>query len=72
VGDWHTHRERIPEPSNVDVTSIAECVRKSEHALNAFVLIVVGTAILPDAVCVLIHDGRESVKLPPIDDGAIP
>lgn len=45
--------------------SIAECVAKSEHELNAFVLIVVGTASLPDCLCVLIHDGAEALRLAP-------
>ncbi len=63
VGDWHTHPQRIPQPSPLDVESIRECVRKSVHALNAFVLIVVGCAEFPDGLHVLIHDGRDAVSL---------
>ena len=63
VGDWHTHPEHVPAPSGVDIKSIAECVTKSEHPLNAFVLIVVGTGEVPECLCVLIHDGTEPLRL---------
>lgn len=65
VGDWHTHPERLPQPSGLDIKSIGECVRKSGHALNAFLLIVVGTGELPGALCVLIHDGQQALRLIP-------
>src|SRR3546814_8042190 len=47
VGDWHTHPERYPQPSSPDAQSIAECVAKSTHQLNGFVLIIVGQAEPP-------------------------
>jgi integrative and conjugative element protein (TIGR02256 family) len=65
LGDWHTHPEQFPQPSRLDVESIGECVLKSQHSLNAFVLIVVGTASFPGGLCVLIHDGREALRLAP-------
>jgi len=65
VGDWHTHHERVAQPSSIDITSIRECVTKSEHMLNAFVLIVVGTATVPDCLSVIIHDGRQRLTLIP-------
>jgi integrative and conjugative element protein (TIGR02256 family) len=47
VGDWHTHPEMLPRPSGVDVASISESVRKSTHALNGFLLVIVGQAEPP-------------------------
>src|SRR5687768_13492126 len=47
VGDWHTHPEELPRPSGLDVASISESVRKSSHALNGFLLVIVGQAEPP-------------------------
>jgi len=55
VGDWHTHRQKIPEPSSTDIESITGSVRKSDHVLFGFVLIVVGTAVFPKGLSVSLH-----------------
>src|SRR3954465_11862720 len=47
VGDWHPHPEGLPRPSGLDVASISESVRKSSHALNGFLLVIVGQAESP-------------------------
>ena len=63
VGDWHTHREDIPQASSTDIASIGDCVARSTHDLRAFILIVVGRAEPPDGLHVLIHDGQTCVSL---------
>lgn len=63
VGDWHTHPERHPIPSFVDDRSMAECVRKSDHLLNGFLLVIVGTALPPDGWHVSVHDGSNRYRL---------
>ena len=63
IGDWHTHPEQCPSPSNIDLHSIAECVQKSKHALAGFVHVVVGQASPPKGWCVLVHDGRDAHRL---------
>jgi integrative and conjugative element protein (TIGR02256 family) len=65
IGDWHSHPEGVPAPSHVDEESIAECVRKSSHGLNGFVLIVVGRMPAPSGLRVLVHDGRDAFLLQP-------
>ena len=60
VGDWHTHRERRPLPSHADCCSIADCVRRSEHTLLGFVIIVVGQDKPPEGLHVAIHDGDQA------------
>ena len=65
VGDWHTHPDSCPIPSSVDLSSIAECVLKSEHTLNGFVLIIVGQNEPPDGLHVSIHDGSAFHRLMP-------
>jgi integrative and conjugative element protein (TIGR02256 family) len=57
VGDWHTHPEGLPRLSGLDVASISESVRKSRHALNGFVLVIVGQAEPPSGLLVSVHDG---------------
>ena len=56
VGDWHTHPEALPGPSGLDIASISESVRKSTHALNGFLLVIVGHAEPPGGLLVSVHD----------------
>ena len=44
VGDWHTHPERHPTPSPLDIESSCEMFRRSKHGLDAFLMVIVGTA----------------------------
>lgn len=60
VGCWHTHPEDMASPSTVDTRNISDCVRRSHHALNGFVMVIVGRAALPDSMFVSICD-RSSV-----------
>ena len=63
IGDWHTHPETYPNPSDLDAASMSECVAKSTHELNGFVLIVVGCAEPPAGLYVLVHDGWSGTRL---------
>lgn len=56
VGDWHTHPEALPGPSGLDIASISELVRESTHALNGFLLVIVGQAEPPGGLLVSVHD----------------
>lgn len=67
VGDWHTHPEQTPRPSARDIESIGESVSRSGHNLNGFILVVVGKSQAPDGLCVLLHDGRSSRTLKPLE-----
>ncbi len=66
VGDWHTHPEKFPAPSWPDESSVAECFAKSTHNLNAFVLVVVGTAKAPKGLHIAIHNADGSLLLAPL------
>lgn len=68
VGDWHTHPQRFPEPSPVDVSSIHDCVRESVHDLNAFLLVVIGTEEFPRGLFVALSDGHVLTKLECTED----
>ncbi len=67
VGCWHTHPEDIASPSHIDNRNIADCVRRSHHALNGFIMVIVGRAALPGclfvSVCDLISVHRLSAKI---------
>lgn len=71
VGDWHTHPQSVPSPSTPDETSIADCFAKSTHNLNAFVLVVVGTATPPGGLHVAIHNANTSLRLEPTAGGSL-
>jgi integrative and conjugative element protein (TIGR02256 family) len=66
VGDWHTHRQRIPTPSGIDEHSIRELVRLSSHDLVGFVLVVVGQAAFPEGLHVSFHSKTASTLLVPL------
>ncbi|MGD9637519.1 MAG: Mov34/MPN/PAD-1 family protein [Alphaproteobacteria bacterium] len=58
VGDWHTHFEPAPNPSDKDKETIRDCFIKSDHKLDNFILVVVGTACFPEGLSVSIHNDK--------------
>lgn len=56
VGCWHSHPEDWPTPSQLDMRNTSDCVRRSKHALNGFVMAIVGRAPLPTGLFVSICD----------------
>lgn len=52
VGDWHTHPEPQPTPSETDIGSFQDMFRKSRHGLASFVMVIVGTASFPKSLFV--------------------
>jgi len=71
VGDWHTHPSEQPTPSQLDYLSIQESVRKSNHDLEAFVLIVVGTLPLLEGLHVSVNTADSTIRLQRIDEREI-
>jgi integrative and conjugative element protein (TIGR02256 family) len=56
IGCWHTHPEHWPTPSSTDIRNTSECVRRSRHALNGFVMAIVGRAEIPQGLYVSVCD----------------
>jgi len=52
VGDWHSHPEPVPSPSRLDLESMRDCIRQSQHDLKALVLVIVGTRPFPQGLWV--------------------
>ncbi|MBN9008274.1 MAG: Mov34/MPN/PAD-1 family protein [Rhizobiales bacterium] len=63
VGCWHTHPEDVTSPSHIDLRNISDCVRRSKHALNGFIMVIVGRGTLPQSLFVSVCDGQASYPL---------
>lgn len=63
VGDWHTHPESSPKPSETDIESFKEMFRKSRHKLASFVIVISGTVASPEGLFVGLCDGSGWRKL---------
>jgi len=63
IGDWHTHPEPLPVPSPEDAESMRDLVSRSKHALNGFVLTIVGNEALPVGLAVWVFSDTHGIKL---------
>lgn len=63
VGEWHTHPQREPSPSALDVKSMYDLFIKSTHELNFFVMIIVGNTTNELSLWVSLHDAQEVHRL---------
>jgi integrative and conjugative element protein (TIGR02256 family) len=66
VGDWHTHPEDCPSPSNDDRRSIADTYLKSKHQLAGIIMVIVGRLDVQHGLYVAIQDenGLHEIRLP--------
>lgn len=46
LGDWHTHPEKKPMPSDIDIETTNDCFQKSTHEMPGFAFIIVGKTTL--------------------------
>ncbi|QIK40508.1 Mov34/MPN/PAD-1 family protein [Pontivivens nitratireducens] len=58
LGDWHTHPQAVPAPSGTDISSMADLFVRSKHDLNAFLMVIVGTAGFPKGLHVSLHEAN--------------
>jgi integrative and conjugative element protein (TIGR02256 family) len=72
VGCWHTHPEDVASPSHLDTRNISDCVRRSEHALNGFIMVIVGRAALPGCLFVSVCDRSHVHRLSRMPGGPAP
>jgi integrative and conjugative element protein (TIGR02256 family) len=63
VGEWHTHPEPFPNPSRLDLESLADAFLKSRHQLNYFVMIIVGNDMTALNLWVSAHDAGAHHRL---------
>lgn len=65
VGDWHTHPEAVPAPSPTDVKTINDAVAKSQHHLQGFVMVIVGTGSFPAGLHISVNTATSHIQLTP-------
>lgn len=66
VGDWHTHPEDVPTPSDLDGESMREAFVRSAHTLNAFLLAIAGRLPPPEGLTLWVYDGSNRLLLSPL------
>src|SRR5688572_22440122 len=55
LGDWHTHPEEFPIPSQMDLASMGDCFARSKHELESFLLLILGTSPGPAGMWISLH-----------------
>jgi len=65
VGDWHTHPQKNPSPSSLDIESMYRCFRQSKHELDHFILIIVGQKAEDENLWVGIINSKSLLKIEP-------
>lgn len=65
LGDWHTHPEDVPHPSDIDHTTMASRFKTSDHGLRGMIFCIVGRRAFPEGLTVLVHDGVSGERLEP-------
>lgn len=52
MGDWHTHPQKIPQPSQTDRDSVIRMLELSNHDVQGILLVVIGTQDAPQGLYV--------------------
>jgi integrative and conjugative element protein (TIGR02256 family) len=63
IGDWHTHPQKKPTPSSLDIQSMNDCYEQSIHQLPYFALVIVGQTAPPKGLWVSLHNGKQWLEL---------
>ena len=63
VGDWHTHPQKNPSPSHLDLRSMQDVFIRSQHELDHFVLVIVGKEPIQKAIWVSTINHIETMHL---------
>lgn len=66
VGDWHTHPQRVPSPSDLDLRNIREIFTQSRHAYAGILMVIVGQLEPPAGIFVGIANGQGVAALVPL------
>lgn len=66
VGDWHTHPQRVPLPSDMDMRNISEIFSQSHHSYAGILIVIVGELEPPAGIFVGIANGQGVEALVPL------
>lgn len=68
VGDWHTHPEKVPRPSDQDLQGIRSVVELSKHHLPGFLMCIVGLAPEHEGLWLSFHASNgDMIVAQPVD-----
>jgi len=70
LGDWHTHPQGRPRPSQTDLKSMKEMIAKSHYELEGFLMVIVGTSRPPEGLWVSLHTPSRPAKRLTVSDSA--
>lgn len=63
VGDWHTHPEKYPSPSNKDINYMNNYFHLSFSKFRAFVMVIIGTEPEPHGLHVALVKDKSLIQL---------
>ncbi|MEN6621800.1 MAG: Mov34/MPN/PAD-1 family protein [Smithella sp.] len=63
VGDWHTHPEKYPSPSNKDINYMYNNFHLSLIKFRAFVMVIIGTEPEPEGLHVALVRSKSIIQL---------
>lgn len=64
LGDWHTHPEAKPKPSNTDVRSVKEIFKRTKNPGPGILMVVIGTKGFPAGMSVSWCNNEVELLLP--------
>lgn len=65
IGDWHTHFQKVPIPSDRDEQSMKEMVAASNYDLDGFLMVIVGQEMFPSGLHVSFYSKSSISELEP-------
>ena len=66
VGDWHTHPQKVPSPSDVDLHNISEIFKQSRHSYAGILMVILGQLEPPAGIYVGIANAQGVAALEPL------
>jgi integrative and conjugative element protein (TIGR02256 family) len=63
IGEWHTHAEPVPKPSNADRETMEHLYRHSILSVSALLLLIRGTDTLPSGLAAYYYSANGLVEL---------
>lgn len=63
VGEWHTHKQKLPKPSKLDINSMLDSFSKSNHELNYFIMLILGNSTDFNNSWISIHNSKSYIRI---------
>jgi integrative and conjugative element protein (TIGR02256 family) len=63
IGEWHTHPEKEPVPSLIDINSMEDIFIRSKHELNYFILIIAGNCLFENRFWIGLQNATKTINI---------